>query len=150
MKNTLSNCSVAVDFHFVILTKSNIGSVNVARNRPFMLANLMYSHIVNAENTRISKSCAWVFSMHIKFANISTFILRTYSELILIIIKTTKKSIKMTDMKRPFSPKFIVFFTVYYDVGSPPCLFTGWTPEFDQTLGKCYGFFTLTEAPCQK
>ena len=56
-------------FHFVVLTKTRIGSDNVARNKAFIFTNLMHNHMFIVENTRVqwlirlSKYCAWVFSM---------------------------------------------------------------------------------------
>ena len=42
-----------VIFHFIVLTKTRIGSENVARNKAFILAKLMLSRIVIVENTRM-------------------------------------------------------------------------------------------------
>ena len=59
-----SNRQVVVVFHFVVLTKTRIGSAYVARNKVFVLANLMHNRIVIVENTRVqlltrlSKYCA--------------------------------------------------------------------------------------------
>ena len=58
---------IAVIFHFIVLTKTRIGSGHVARNKVFILAKSMYNLIVIVGNTRIqilirlSKYCAWVF-----------------------------------------------------------------------------------------
>ena len=40
-------------FHFVVLTKTRIGSDNVARNKAFIFTNLMHNHMFIVENTRV-------------------------------------------------------------------------------------------------
>ena len=46
----------AVDYNFVTLTKTRIGSENLARNKTFILATLMHNRIIIVENTCVQFS----------------------------------------------------------------------------------------------
>ena len=122
-------------FHLVVLTKTRIGSKNVARNKAFLLAKLMLNCIVIVENTTTQFTYKVITILCLSVLNddntvvhkICTYKYMYFHPWCTLWIYSNVHQIKENNNKnnclnRPFSQKSIIFFTVFYGAGSPPCI----------------------------